>query len=322
VWFLHELNPWQHVAEAFNELLSPARLVLLKSAPDRVHVEAVVFLGCAKDSVVERRRDYRRTPYADAVQENRPIRLDGVRDFLQPVEGEHQYLVALQSQGELLGFCVIGVPARVAAEDSFLSDLGRLADEMAILLHRRRELDTNRTTAGSGVHAEGIDATLAGSVRQIAEAMRVAVGKRVRVEDIYQEGAAASMFFDVYGNQIMANQAFQALLDQESIGTEQPSPIALLGLLTDVDEATLRREVRQALVTGQPVRYPVVLPQTKHRYFVRYQSVKAKLLGAFDEDVYPFQALGLRVDLLASEVATEMDWLQPHSDLTTVAETT
>lgn len=308
VWFLRDPEPWKRVAEVYNELLAPSRLVLLKSAPDRVHVEPCVFWGCARDSVVERRRDYRREPYFTAAQDNRPLRIDHQRTFLRTVEGEHQYLSPLTCEGELLGFCVVGISQQRSQSEGFLDDLASISREMARALYRRRVLDRKATVIANWSRS------LTHSLSQITDATRTAIGKRMRVEDVHDEGSAASLLLDVFGNRVMTNRQFHRLMDCESIDDEEDTPLRSLTELTGESEATIRDTIRACVLSRQGHRDFFVASRSSRTYRIHYQPVKAKLLGNYEEDVYPFQLLGIRIDVLPGDVTDELDWLDARAE--------
>lgn len=82
-------------------------LIFLERPPGQHHVREIAALNCQFADIDERRRDYRRAPYSDAIAENRLIRLR--RLFLKLDPGMDQYMTPLTFGGEVLGFWAMGI---------------------------------------------------------------------------------------------------------------------------------------------------------------------------------------------------------------------
>jgi len=111
-------EPWNQVVDLVRQTLDLDWLIFLERIPDQYYVREIAALNCRFADIDERRRDYRRVPYSDAMAERRTVRLEQ-RLFLKADATIDQYMTPLLFGGELL-------PAVRRRAAGFLGD-GRLA---------------------------------------------------------------------------------------------------------------------------------------------------------------------------------------------------
>ncbi len=296
VRFVASANPWEHVAELIDQLLSPNRLVLMRSTPGEMYVREVSALGCTFKDITERRRDYRREPYSTALAEGRPIPVHQTRCLLSPLDDECQYLTPMVFRGELLGFCLVGVSAAVVESDEgFLDELWSVAEQGAEMLHRHTEL-----SKAHGASTYRIDGPTSGVDRILAEmstSVRQLMGRIIRLEDIFGAATVPSLVFDLYGHVLIANSRMDQLLDAEQVGPMRNASLPLLAELAGEKLETVRGWVRHVARTRSAETHPIELPASGQPYLLTLTPVSAPAVGQLVDDVYPFQLVGVRADL-------------------------
>ncbi|MCB1778353.1 MAG: CHASE2 domain-containing protein, partial [Candidatus Competibacteraceae bacterium] len=115
--FYTDAEPWAQVVNLVRQTLQLSWLIFLERPPGQYHVKEIIALNCSLADIDERRRDYRRLPYSEAIAENRPVRLEK-RLFLRLDAAYDQYLTPLMFGGEVLGFWAMGLPAGQNAQVS------------------------------------------------------------------------------------------------------------------------------------------------------------------------------------------------------------
>jgi len=100
-------DPWPEVQRFLTLHLNLSRSILLELPSSNHHVREVVSHGCSIDDIDERRRDVRRSPYAEAVSNRQPTELS--RPFLKPeLATGVDFLTPLRFGPELVGFWYAG----------------------------------------------------------------------------------------------------------------------------------------------------------------------------------------------------------------------
>ncbi|MEZ5594504.1 MAG: hypothetical protein R3F53_28990 [Gammaproteobacteria bacterium] len=73
--FFEADNPWRQITHMVEQFLN-VECWIFPNWHTTHHLQELYSLNCKLDDIAERRRDYRRTPYSTALQENLPIRLE------------------------------------------------------------------------------------------------------------------------------------------------------------------------------------------------------------------------------------------------------
>jgi len=143
-------EPWNQVVELVRQTLDLGWLIFLERIPDQYYVREIAALNCRFADIDERRRDYRRVPYSDAVAERQTVRLEQ-RLFLKADSAIDQYMTPLLFGGELLGFWAMGVsPDKVAANPDFFVLVDDIRDQIAEMLYHRLQWQQQQTSQTSG----------------------------------------------------------------------------------------------------------------------------------------------------------------------------
>ena len=307
--FVASAEPWANVEQLFRELLSPRRCVLLRRLERQTYVRETQMIGCDGADLLERRRDFRRDPYDRAYEEGRPILLDQARLFLKQVDDETQYMVPLKFRGHLLGFAVVAVSNEILARDpDYLPALQQVADRAAEMLQRHRELHEQHGNDSPNLQGASLDAWH-DLITAAAGAARGVSGKVSRLEGVISSSPHASLVFDLYGNLLLSNRRMDQMLAEECISSASESPTSVMAKLLGESADDVRALLRKLAAGPTSHVRTVSMPQSGLPQLLHLTPVSAKSLAAVVDDVYPFDLIGIRLDLLAMVGAGTLDWL-------------
>ena len=123
---------WAQVISFIDQTLNLNRVIFLEKVKGDHRVREVQALRCSLQDIDERRRDYERVPYSDAIAEGGPVRLERRLFFKGPGDGSaEQYLVPLVFGGEVQGFWAFDVdPAVVRSSLRFLGKRERYVGQI------------------------------------------------------------------------------------------------------------------------------------------------------------------------------------------------
>jgi hypothetical protein len=308
-------DPWIEVAKLFGELLSPNRCVLLRTLEGQMYVRETQWIGCSKGEIDERRRDFRRHPYKKAVDEGQPVLIAEEWLFFKKVDDQLQYLAPLKFRGKLLGFAAVAVSASVVEQDAgYVLGLQRVADQAAEMLQRRRDLGVgaqllSRDTDQANLKSWG---DLIDAAALSARALR---GKLTRLEAVIAASPQAGLLFDLYGNLLLADASMQELLAEEGIVVAGDSALSIVAELCSVPVSRIRQTVRELAVRREPHIRTISLPRSGDPYFLHLTPVATNTVGRGIDDVYPFQVMCVRLDLLPAVGLGTLDWLAGAEDV-------
>jgi len=141
---------WKQVISMVVQTLTVNRLIFLERIEKDHRVKEVVSYKCDFSDIDERRRDYLRSPYSDAIQANGPILLNNFRIFLKPGKSnEEQYLVPLSFAGNILGFWAFEIlPENRLAIPMFNTLVRDYASSIGELLYNRKEIQQQEKQKG------------------------------------------------------------------------------------------------------------------------------------------------------------------------------
>jgi len=107
---------WGQVITFVDQTLNLNRVIFLEKVEGDHRVREVQALRCSLDDIDERRRDFERVPYSDAIAEGGPIKLTSRLFFKGPAGVSfEEYLVPLLFGGGVQGFWAFDVdPVEIA----------------------------------------------------------------------------------------------------------------------------------------------------------------------------------------------------------------
>jgi CheY-like chemotaxis protein/CHASE2 domain-containing sensor protein len=315
--FYVSVEPWKQVVDLVRQTLDLNWLIFLERIPEQYYVREIAALHCDFKDIDERRRDYRRSPYSDAVAERRTLRLEQ-RLFLKADATIDQYMAPLLFGGELLGFWAMGVsPAKIAANPDFFTLVDSFRDQIAEILYHRLQWQqqTQKPTnnllrylrlEGGESHSHTLNQAL------------LAFEKRLhRLEQVFQSIDTAAIFYNPFGRVLQTNEAMAGILRRSRITAYEMTALDLLTTLCGIDFAEGRQTLQRVFIDHQKVVLPARLPGDAER---RYSLCARPVLAAESTQLYrdatealPFQLQGILIELF--DVTTLYDLSLVKSEL-------
>jgi signal transduction histidine kinase len=259
-WPLHSRGhapSWPLIANMINQTLDLNKLIFLEADAREGKLHEILALHCSLDDIVERRRDYTRPPYCDAMKMKGPLK---VRKFLRTKNPkEEHYLSPLVFSGELLGFWAIGIDAEKAASTpqfgALLKDYGARMSE--ILYHARRESQKESLLDGlkRRLGTECTDETY-----QALNATLGLLHERLHTLDLLINRLGSGVIvYDIFGRVLQVNEMMLSILRRENLAPFEMTALDIILALSDFDLSKSRQLLRRVVVENSPVSFPVTL---------------------------------------------------------------
>ncbi len=233
-------EPWEYIARLLYETLPIQKMALLERIPGIHRVRFVPSIHCVDESeIMERRRDFHRTPYTTALAQSGPVAI--ARPFFHPrgESSEDNYLVALIFAGEVQGFWAFTLQAGPDREQrlQLAEALGRRISEM--LYHRSRWVEQTGTRSRwiSWLDfQEWNQQLLTGVTRSLA----FIEWRLVSLEYLFHGVDHALVLYDFFGQLLYANQPMETLMRQARIPFYRMSALQLVCALGEMEENEAR----------------------------------------------------------------------------------
>lgn len=229
-------NFWPHVMAMLDQMLPLTRAALLARSDQPGLAGLVQTLRCDRDVIQERRRDYRRTPYSIALEQNGPV---VVRGYLKDEhDGEVQLLVPLSFAGQVLGFLALGVPR---AQTGDMPALVRTAvivsehlSELMLEYSKARERDATAERWQKNLRDPRDEA-----VSALSRNVRL-IGRRIIIlQDMVNSLDAATAVYDLFGRTLFVNARMKQSLAKAGVdgGGHTAADLLVLACAMTLDEA-------------------------------------------------------------------------------------
>jgi CHASE2 domain-containing sensor protein/signal transduction histidine kinase len=269
-----EEKPWAQVAAMATELLELNRCMFFETIPGQARVRETEALGCGFDDIAERRRDYRRSPYADAIAAGGPTRTQ--RQVLKARgEDEDQFLAPLVFGGDLLGFWAFSVPRERWTNSPGFMTLARAFTERAsdYLAGVRQRAILLGADPDKRVLANPVAGDDAGSEFRLSPLLELLNRRLVLAEEVLTGISTATIVFDAFGRVLHANKQMRRLLTVVEMSATETTPLELVTKLTDVPEEHVRRYLRYVMLEEGTISVPTQATSGGKRYLLYISSI-------------------------------------------------
>jgi hypothetical protein len=299
--FLAGSEHWAQIASLASQLLDLKRSIFLARVPGDHRVREVQALNCRFEEIEERRRDYQRTPYSDAIKTNGPIRL-GER-YLSPRPGEETYMVPLLLGGEVLGFWAFGVATVTGfAQSRLLHAAEVLGRELAELLDRRERWQQQQLLQGR-LWLRLLRGEATRSTPALLETTLERLGRRLAVMETVLNGIdSAAILYDLFGRVVQVNQRMEETLRAQELVAYDLTALDFLARLSGVPLDQARAQLRRLIFEREPLSQTVKMPATGGTYLLR----TCPLLALEEDRSQPFELLGILLELIDLREAQEV----------------
>lgn len=248
---------WNELIERPLRLLPDTRMAVAELEPDDWWLEFRAFHETDEQAVAERRRDVRRPPYSDAIDERRPTVVDGYVDH----DNHQTLLVPLIAQGQTRGFWFVHDPEANSFYRENRELIERIGEQMSQEIYWR-QIEPAAPDQETGPGEE------AGDVLESAlAAMETLELDRRSLEDVVEHADVGLMMTNLFGEVVHENSVItEMLVDEEGQRFEYDSLAELIARLEETSVPEASETLREVLETGEPLRMSVELPGDPARF--------------------------------------------------------
>lgn len=298
---LHESDyPWQQLVSMLNQHLALNRSIILAKVAGDHRVMEVASLNCGLDSIAERRRDFRRTPYSTALASSLPIELRKPY-FVAAHPDELAFMVPLSFHGEVLGFWAYTViPGEHFNRERFLDNTHVFAREIAELLWQREQWQDRKRREGTLLYRLLRRQPRRTTPTELTTSLARVESRLDTLEELFNGLTEAVVLYDLFGEIIQANQRMEAIARTAGLRLYDLSAADLLGALTGGDTDAARARLRHAVLQRKSVEIEATLPGTDTGFLLRIRALQHDHTDAriADSLQQPFALLGILIEFI------------------------
>ena len=247
-----EEGVWNAIGDSALQMFQPTRMVLMELSPGATHLKRVSSVGCDYSHILEKRLDYRRSPYIEAIEENRPI-VNPRGNFFSRTPGlqEVEFVMPLSNGLTTLGIIVLGMDKKHLAQwADFQTFLEKFMNEMSQLVAAsRREsvndlsrLDWRERLRKLPEEVEFIE------IQRSSERQNDLIE---RSELAFDSSESAMATFDIYGRVIRRNSSFNRIMQEAQLSISRILCVEILASLTGRSQNECRNIFREAIMNDR-----------------------------------------------------------------------
>ena len=295
--FITTDDPWSQIIQLITQLLSLERVILLERVPGKQRLREVRAFQCSIDEIEERRRDFRRPPYSEALQTDSPILL--TRPYLKAsTSGREQFLAPLEFNGQVLAFLGCETKSGLSRNNPvFMQLLRRCADEIGELLYRRRrEVAHHRREQSLWVRILQLNSgkTDYKSLQLIAAQFE----SRLSVlEKVFSELETSTILYDMFGQVVQVNRKMEELAKRAELNIFKLNAAEVLSLVGDMSLESAREHYQHMLLTQETLFFAALLRGIKGTFMLRVRALTPAHFQTDRQESSPFETQGFLMEL-------------------------
>jgi CHASE2 domain-containing sensor protein/signal transduction histidine kinase len=294
-------DPWTPIAELVRQTLQLNRTIFLEAVPGDHRVREIFAVDCSLDDIDERRRDFWRSPYRDALRKAGPLRVDGAY-LRRGGEGESQFLVPLTFGQEILGFWALSVPREAESED-FERTVADYAEQIGEMLYQRQWLQRGANPMGQRQNRSA--ARSRDAYRALQWVSAILERRLLRAESLLRGLGSAVVVYDLFGRLLDVTGPMRKQLERCRLSAHELTALDLVVALVRCTP----QEAREHLSTVVRKKTTVSLPAYVGDSNVATTLMLLAPIAAGDEqerlyDATPFGVLGISLELLDTSSRT------------------
>jgi CHASE2 domain-containing sensor protein len=269
---------WTQVVTMVTETLSLNRLIFLEREGEDHRVKEVASYNCSLSDIDERRRDYLRFPYQDALKSTGPMKVTGDRLYLRRKEDdEEQYLVPLTFAENVLGFWSFGIdPENARSIPNFNALIRNYARIIGELLYHRKEILGEQDLFGGMVRylSKGRENDAYDAVKQTLELLKHQFDN---LYNAFNSLTTRTIVYDLFGKPTEINTLMAELLESENINPHETSLTSLLEHLTSRPIDEIRPTLRNVIVDRSTPSYKITLSGSPYILTIKPLELSSRL---------------------------------------------
>ena len=297
--FFRSDEHWMQIANMINQTLRLKRSIFFEKIEGQQHrVKEILCLNTSLSDIGERRRDFSRDPYASAITQQGPIKVN--RFFKSASEDEDQFIAPLTFSGLVLGIWAFTIDRNANSEDSVvLEAVQKFAVHIGEMLYRRRtwlEQETMRR------HPLRQFLSLRAGYRQseqVADLIDLLELRLSLVESTFDSLRSPALLADIFGRVLLVNEPMSTLGKFVKIDLYQATALDVVASFSERDPNEIRTSLSKVILYNEVVEFPVSISMDRLDtfYSLSVKSVRSHDKGLLKEFGLPFSLYGLLIQL-------------------------
>ncbi|MDN7125948.1 hypothetical protein J6J08_00940 [Pseudidiomarina sp. 1APR75-33.1] len=290
--FLQAEDPWKNLHVFIDQHLHMRRSILLDRVEQDHRLLAIHSLNCTVDDIEERRRDFQRAPYSDAIQTQRPHRIGSKHYFKDTTEQEIEYIVPLMFAGEVLGFWALTVePDDSWNEKSFEHNLVSFARELSELLYHRSKF-VQSTARENRWLRKVINLNYAvNEHRQLDSAIELLERRLGLLQNVFSRNSSALVLYNLFGQVLTSNKKMDKVAQALDLKFFTMSAHDLLVELTGEKSEKVKKLLLQITLHHRTIEWPISSPKLESDYILRVLPIEREVNRS--DEMSPFLLAGI-----------------------------
>ena len=288
---------WSYCLTMVEQMLSLNRFIFLERFAGDHRVREISALHCDISDIDERRRDYERTPYTNALKQQAPIE---VNNYLKPSADidERQFLVPLVFEGEVLGFWAFGIRTeKLLQARAFLTRTAMLGEQISRLLYQRNILRKRRLDEKINLGHYLTDRQSV-ALSTLRNAISLLEKRAATVEYTFRDLTTAAILYDFFGRVVMVNTQMNSLLQSAGFSQYKLTAVDLITALTGKERDVVRNYIQFTVFEGQHMTLQTSVGKDHNRRdcLLSFRAIGGEATAMVGDE--PFQSGGLLVELV------------------------
>ncbi len=288
---------WASVISMVNQTLNLERAIFLEKVRNDHRVKEVIALNTSINDIEERRRDYERTPYSTAIEENRPIKIKSY--FKTAQQADAQYMVPLIFEGRIQGFWAFVISSDNTVEiNTLLPTIQRFALEIGEILYKRVKWRIARAGQKKVISKMLRLEAKENLYQEVSNTIRM-LGRRLSVLDlVFNTLTSAIVLYDIFGQVTHVNKGMIHILKTMNIAAPfKMSALDLAVKLTNHTVEGMRNLLSQIILNHQSINLPVNVSDHKKAYMLTIRPLIGEQKNFLKDEAYPFALHGILFEM-------------------------
>lgn len=272
---------WYQVVDMINQSLNLRRMLFFGLVEGDHRIRESCAYKCSVNDVAEKRRDYKRTPYSTAIQENKPQLQD--KPFLISLgDDEIQYLVPLVFAGEVLGFWAFSAdPETIKSTDKFNALITAYMYQISEFLHAKQMQEKQTSRNSNRLLAYLNYQSVINPYQQLNSMVAVLNKRAAQLQQVFNTLNSGGILFDLFGRVLLLNKHMEELGQSVNLKLYNMTALELVVTVTGMDEDQARALLRKTIFDLESASIRISNFKSNRDYLFHIQPLK---LQEYDYD--------------------------------------
>jgi signal transduction histidine kinase len=296
--FFRSDEHWMQIANMVNQTLRLKRSIFFEKIEGQRRVKVIVSLNTSLSDIGERRRDFSRNPYATAITQRGPIKVN--RFFKSASEDEDQFIAPLTFSGLVLGIWAFTIERNANSEDSVaLEAAEKFALQIGELLYRRRAWLEEETMRRYPLRQFLSLRAGQRQSEQLADFIDMQELRLSLLESTFDSLRSPALLADIFGRVLLVNEPMSALGKFVKTDLYQMTALDVVASFSERDPNEIRTSLSKVILSNKVVEFPVSISMDRLDMFynLSVRSVRSHDKGLFMESGLPFSLHGLLIQM-------------------------